>query len=135
YVTISGMSLWNAPASGTGAGDVHGNGDYVTYSNCFMAGFSGGGRNIRLLGCTVLGIPEMTSGMCVTMPETNGGYIEFIDCEFLSQGDGAADNHGYVYIQAYGSGAGGYPAETWVREDVYVRVKGCRFVTPNAAAL
>lgn len=134
FVTISGMSLWNAPDTMTGAGDVHGNANYVTYENCTMAGFSGGGRNIKLVGCTIFGMPEAASGLCVTMPETNGGYINFLDCEFRSYGDGDADGHGYLYIQALGANAGGNPPEASIREAVEVRVEGCRFLTPSAGA-
>lgn len=134
YVTISGMSIWNSPDTAIGAADIHGNSDYVTYENCVMAGFSGGGRNIRLIGCTIYGMNEFTSGICAAMPETNGGFIDFIDCQFISMGDGNTSSHGYIHVQALGSEAAGNPVEAWVREDIYLSVIDCRFFTPNASS-
>lgn len=135
YVTIDGMNLWNNPTDQTGAGDCHGNGDYVTYVNCTMAGFSGGGRNIRLKGCTIFGMTEGASGLCVAAPEVNGGYFDMIDCELMSLGDGQSSSHGFIYVQPIGPSGYGYPAQTNIREDLTLRILNCRLVTPNAGAL
>lgn len=132
FISITNMSIWNAPASSLGSADAHGNSDFVTYSNCFMTGFTGGGRNIRIHGCTIFGMPETTSQFCVSLPEIVGGYIEFIDCTFISEGDGSTNNHGYIHASPFGPSGGGSPAGTNMREDVSLRLLNCRFITPNA---
>lgn len=135
HVSVSNMSLWNHPATDIGAADVHGNGDFITYSNCVMGGFSGGGRNIRLVGCTIFGMKGFQSGMCVNAPELNGGYFEILDCDLISEGDGSYDSHAYILLQPIGSGGFGYPAASWTRENLSVRIANLRLVTPNASTL
>ncbi|HBP0750524.1 TPA: hypothetical protein L5Q51_001364 [Pseudomonas aeruginosa] len=115
-MNIEGIDL----ASDTGAGDMHGNADKITYDNCeFRNGVILQGRDATVRNSTIYGVSS-TSGEAIYGSEVYGGTYTIENNRFISYGDGAA--FGIVHIS---------PSSTQ-REALLIIARNNTFELPNA---
>ena len=88
-ILIDQTILTNRSSAGTGAADMHGNIENVTYSNCILdTGAIFSGKNVKYTNCTIFGrdTDYNADGQCVFGNGFVGGSFEISNCRLVSTG-------------------------------------------------
>jgi hypothetical protein len=98
-VIVSGMLMTNLD-TGIGAADSHGNVDDITFANCIIDSAANlGGRNVRAIGCKIVGRSAFADGNGIFSGEIVGGLYHISNCEIETIGDG--QSFGIIHFTPY----------------------------------